>query len=44
MRDGDFSAVSGAVGKLLLSAEFMVKRMTRPFGTSAFAVKAGAAT
>ena len=37
-------APTGAVGKILLSAEFIVKRMTRPFGTSGFTVNAGSAT
>ena len=31
-------------GKMRLSAEFIVKRMTRPFGTFGFSVNAGSGT
>ena len=34
---------TGPVGKRRLSAEFMVKRMTRPFGTFGFSVNAESA-
>jgi hypothetical protein len=34
----------GAVGKSLLSAELIVNRITRPFGTSGFGLNAGSRT
>src|SRR5204863_4125983 len=37
-------AGTGAVGKILLSAEFIVNRITRPFGTLGFSVNAGSVT